>query len=70
MTISPKENNLPASQSKFIEYPVRFIVGAVDIYVRLAMIAVVIGIALSILYTVIYLPLVWVVKYIASIFAA
>jgi|26BtaG_2_1085354.scaffolds.fasta_scaffold03337_8 hypothetical protein len=59
MTISPKENNLPTRQSKFIEYPVHFIVGAVDIYVRLAMIAVVIGIALSILYTVIYLPLAW-----------
>jgi len=59
MTISPKESNLPARQSKFIEYPVRLIVGAVDIYVRLAAIAVVIGIALSILYMAIYLPLAW-----------
>lgn len=67
MTISPKENNLPASQSKFIEYPVRFIAGAVDIYVRLAMIAVVIGIALSILYTVIYLPLAWLYDVVAGV---
>lgn len=68
MTTLPRENNLPVRQSKFIEYPVRLIVGTVDLCVRLAVVAVVLGIAASILYTVVYSPLVWIFNYITSIF--
>lgn len=70
MTTLKKGNDLPAEQSKLIEYPVRFIVGAIDLYVRIATLAVALALAGSFIYALVYLPLAWIVKYLISVFGA